>query len=165
MIARLFAIIIIPTDFQQHLLSGKNITVPVYGDGTNRLASGQQQELSKAYQTLLNAYNTQLLTKAGYSQEQAKVIITLFAVKLSHCITQDQLRSNRFSWLVSDVITALPVDCLCQYRGPFYAERKTAISRLFRALSALIPIWLFLSTVFLPFGRGYWVTGKKRHCM
>lgn len=52
----LFAIIIIPTDFERNILQGKNITVPVFGDATNRLASGQiQQELSKAYQELLGA--------------------------------------------------------------------------------------------------------------
>lgn len=74
---QLFAIIIIPTDFEKFLLNGKNITIPVYGDATNRLASGQiQQELMSAYQTLLNSYNTQLLINSGFSQEQANVIIT-----------------------------------------------------------------------------------------
>lgn len=57
---KLFAIILIPIDFETSLLNGKNITVPVYGDGTNRLASGQiQQEISSAYLQLLNEYNTQ----------------------------------------------------------------------------------------------------------
>lgn len=165
MIARkLFAIIIIPTDFQQHLLSGKNITVPVYGDATNRLASGQiQQELSKAYQTLLNTYNTQLLTKAGYSQEQANVIITpirseteplynpgvsfaaivfpgLLVMLLQHSLLIACVR-------VSIAIRSTP-------------KGKPPLAVYLGALSALLPIWLFLSTVF--FGLWPWVLGFRQ---
>lgn len=56
---KLFAIILIPIDFEKSLLNSKNIAVPIYGDGTNQLASGQiQQEISSAYIQLLNEYNT-----------------------------------------------------------------------------------------------------------
>lgn len=72
----LFAIIIIPQDFERNLLQGKNITVPVFGDGTNRIASGQiQQELGKAYQQILADYNTKILTANGYTPEQASILI------------------------------------------------------------------------------------------
>lgn len=74
---KLFAIILIPIDFEKSLLNGKNITVPVYGDGTNRLASGQiQQEISSAYIQLLNEYNTQRLRNAGFTDQQASTLLT-----------------------------------------------------------------------------------------
>lgn len=165
MIARqLFAIVIIPTDFEKHLLSGKNITVPVYGDATNRLASGQiQQELSKAYQTLLSAYNTQLLEKAGFSPEQAKVIIApvrseteplynpgisfaaiifpgLLVMLLQHSLLIACVR-------VSIAIRSTP-------------KGKPPLAVYLGALSALVPIWLFLSTVF--FALWPWILGYRQ---
>ena len=165
MIARkLFAIVIVPTDFEQHLLSGKNITVPVYGDATNRLASGQiQQELANAYQSLLSAYNLQLLQHAGYSKEQAKVIITpirseteplynpgvsfaaivfpgLLVMLLQHSLLIACVR-------VSIAIRSTP-------------KGKPPLAVYLGALSALIPIWLFLSTVF--FALWPWILGYRQ---
>ncbi|MCW2257396.1 ABC-2 type transport system permease protein [Providencia alcalifaciens] len=161
---QLFAIIIIPTDFEQYLLNGKNITIPVYGDATNRLASGQiQQELVSAYQTLLNSYNTQLLVNSGYSKEQANVIITpirsvteplynpgvsfaaivfpgLLVMLLQHSLLIACVR-------VSVAIRSTP-------------KGKPPLAVYLGALSALIPIWLFLSTVF--FALWPWILGYRQ---
>ncbi len=64
----LFAIIIIPTDFEKKLLNGKNVTVPVYGDATNRLTLVDKfsKELMQAYQQLLDNYNGRIFTKCGF---------------------------------------------------------------------------------------------------
>ncbi|EAA6477697.1 ABC transporter permease, partial [Salmonella enterica subsp. enterica] len=156
--------IIIPTDFQQHLLSGKNITVPVYGDGTNRLASGQiQQELSKAYQTLLNAYNTQLLTKAGYSQEQAKVIITPIRSETEPLYNPGiSFAAIVFPGLLVMLLQhSLLIACVrVSIAVRSTPKGKPPLAVYLGALSALIPIWLFLSTVF--FALWPWVLGYRQ---
>ncbi|WP_369309004.1 ABC transporter permease [Providencia rettgeri] len=165
MIARkLFAIIIVPTDFQQHLLSGKNITVPVYGDATNRLASGQiQQELSKAYQTLLNAYNTQLLTKAGYSPEQAKVIITPVRSETEPLYNPGiSFAAIVFPGLLVMLLQhSLLIACVrVSIAVRSTPKGKPPLAVYLGALSALLPIWLFLSTVF--FALWPWVLGYRQ---
>ncbi|CAK9883772.1 MAG: hypothetical protein XXXJIFNMEKO3_00145 [Candidatus Erwinia impunctatus] len=74
---QLFAIIIIPEDFEKKVLAGKSVTVPVYGDATNRLANGQiQQDVVAVYQQLLQHYETLLMLKSGFSERQASVILT-----------------------------------------------------------------------------------------
>lgn len=122
----LFAIIIIPTDFERNILQGKNITVPVFGDATNRLASGQiQQELSKAYQELLGGYNTRILQDAGYTPEQASLIISPIQSETVAMYNPVSALRRLYSWSAGHVITALPADslCACQYRGAQHAER------------------------------------------
>nr|WP_314264090.1 ABC transporter permease [uncultured Moellerella sp.] len=161
---KLFSIIIIPTDFEKHLLNGKSITVPVYGDGTNRLASGQiQQELSSAYQQLLNNYNLMLLRKAGYSGEQAKVILTpvrsetipLYnpGVSFAAIVFPGLLvMLLQHSLLIACVRVSIAI------RGT--PKGKPPLAVYLGALSALIPIWLFLSTVF--FALWPWLLGYRQ---
>lgn len=161
---QLFAIIIIPTDFEKFLLNGKNITIPVYGDATNRLASGQiQQELVSAYQTLLNSYNTQLLVDSGYSKQQAEVIITPIrsvteplynpGVSFAAIIFPGLLvMLLQHSLLIACVRVSIAI------RGT--PKGKPPLAVYLGALSALIPIWLFLSTVF--FALWPWILGYRQ---
>ena len=73
---KLFAVIIMPVNLEKKILHGEAITVPVYGDATNRLANGQiQQDVIAAYQQLLNTYNTGILLRAGFDQRQAELVI------------------------------------------------------------------------------------------
>lgn len=161
---KLFAIIIISTDFEKFLLNGKNITVPVYGDATNRLASGQiQQELVSAYQTLLNSYNTQLLVDSGYSKQQAEVIITPIrsvteplynpGVSFAAIVFPGLLvMLLQHSLLIACVRVSIAI------RGT--PKGKPPLAVYLGALSALIPIWLFLSTVF--FALWPWILGYRQ---
>ena len=106
----LFAIIIIPTDFEKKLLNGKDVTVPVFSDATNRLASGQiQQELMLAYQQLLDSYNGRILQNAGFSVEQSRILLKKANPRRNHskCITQGKFCCNYFPGLISHVITTL----------------------------------------------------------
>lgn len=165
MISRqLFAIIIIPTNFEKYLLEGKNITVPVYGDGTNRLASGQiQQELSIAYTQLLNDYNTALLRDAGYSAEQAALVIT--PVKSETIALYNpgvSFAAIVFPGLLVMLLQhSLLIACVrvsIAIRGT--PKGKPPLAVYLGALSALLPIWLFLSTVF--FALWPWVLGYRQ---
>jgi len=74
---RLFGIIIFPQDMEKKLLRGDAVTIPVFGDASNRMANGQiQQDIGNVYNQLLNMYNTTLLGKSGFGPEQAQVVIS-----------------------------------------------------------------------------------------
>lgn len=160
----LFAIIIIPQDFEKNILLGKQTTVPVYGDATNRLASGQiQQELSSAYQQLLNSYNAMRLVNNGYSSEQAAIIIKPIqsetiamynpGVSFAAIVFPGLLvMLLQHSLLIACVRVSIAV------RGT--PKGKPPLAVYLGALSALIPIWLFLSTVF--FVLWPWVLGYRQ---
>ncbi|HCM62899.1 MAG TPA: ABC transporter permease [Morganella sp. (in: Bacteria)] len=160
----LFAIIIIPADFEKNVLQGKNITVPVFGDATNRLASGQiQQELGKAYQELLAGYNTRILQNAGYSPEQASLIISpIQAETVAMYNPGVSFAAIVFPGLLVMLLQhSLLIACVrvsIAVRGT--PKGKPPLAVYLGALSALLPIWLFLSTVF--FALWPWVLGYRQ---
>ena len=160
----LFAIIIIPADFERNVLQGKNITVPVFGDATNRLASGQiQQELGKAYQELLAGYNTRILQNAGYSPEQASLIISpIQAETVAMYNPGVSFAAIVFPGLLVMLLQhSLLIACVrvsIAVRGT--PKGKPPLAVYLGALSALLPIWLFLSTVF--FALWPWVLGYRQ---
>lgn len=160
----LFAIIIIPTDFEKKLLNGKDVTVPVFGDATNRLASGQiQQELMLAYQQLLDSYNGRILQNAGFSVEQSKILlkpiqgetIAMYnpGVSFAAIIFPGLLvMLLQHSLLIACVRVSIAVRSTPKGKPP--------LAVYLGALSALIPIWLFLSAVF--FALWPWVLGYRQ---
>ncbi|OTA20880.1 hypothetical protein Xbed_01139 [Xenorhabdus beddingii] len=161
---KIFAIIIVPVDFEKRLLNGQNVTVPVYGDATNRLANGQiQQDLASAYQQLLSEYNGILLLKAGFSLEQVKILlqpikgetIGLFNPGVSYAAIVFP------GLLVMLLQHSLLITCV----RVSVATRETPTSKpplpvYLGSLSALIPIWLFLSVIF--FVLWPWVLGYRQ---
>lgn len=160
----LFAIIIVPTNFEKKLLNGKDVTVPVFGDATNRLASGQiQQELMLAYQQLLDSYNGRILQNAGFSAEQSKILlkpiqgetITMYnpGVSFAAIIFPGLLvMLLQHSLLIACVRVSIAVRSTPKGKPP--------LAVYLGALSALIPIWLFLSAVF--FALWPWVLGYRQ---
>lgn len=44
---KLFAVIIMPVDLEKKLLAGKAVTIPVYGDATNRLPNGRSSRMCR----------------------------------------------------------------------------------------------------------------------
>ncbi|MBH1929757.1 ABC transporter permease [Serratia rubidaea] len=160
----LFAVIIMPVNLEKKILHGENIVVPVYGDATNRLANGQiQQDVVAAYQQLLSQYNTSLLLRSGFSERQAQIILTpiqgqtldvfnpgisfaaivfpgLLVMLLQHSLLIASVR-------VSIALKSAP-------------SGKPSIPVYLGGLSALLPIWLFLSIVL--FVLWPWVLGYRQ---
>ncbi|MFN3071383.1 ABC transporter permease [Serratia sp. J2] len=161
---KLFAVIIMPVDLEKKILNGKNIEIPVFGDATNRLANGQiQQDVVAAYQQLLGQYNTSLLMRSGFSERQAQVILMpiqgqtldvfnpgisfaaiifpgLLVMLLQHSLLIACVR-------VSIVLKGTP-------------GGKPSLPVYLGGLSALLPIWLFLSIVL--FVLWPWVLGYRQ---
>ena len=73
---KLFAIVVIPLDFEKRVLRGEAVTVPIFGDATNRMANGQiQQDISATYTELSLRYNRERLMRGGFSEVQANVLL------------------------------------------------------------------------------------------
>ncbi|MDR0217618.1 MAG: ABC transporter permease [Enterobacteriaceae bacterium] len=149
---KLFAIIIVPTDFEKRLLGGQNVTVPVYGDATNRFANAQiQQDLMSAYQQLLSEYNTLLLLQSGFSIEQIKVLLEpirgetngLFNPGISYAAI---VFPGLLVMLLQHSLLITCVRVSITIRGT--PKGKPPLPVYLGALSALLPIWLFLSLIF-----------------
>ncbi|MBD2791319.1 ABC transporter permease [Xenorhabdus sp. 42] len=164
LLRKIFAIIIVPVDFEKHLLSGINVTVPVYGDATNRLANGQiQQDLALAYQQLLSEFNGALLLKAGFSTEQVKLLlqpirgetIGLFNPGISYAAI---VFPGLLVMLLQHSLLIASIRVSVAIRGT--PKGKPPLPVYLGALSALIPIWLFLSVIF--FVLWPWVLGYRQ---
>lgn len=161
---KLFAVIIMPVDLEKKILAGQNIVIPVYGDATNRLANGQiQQDVLGAYQAILTQYNTDLLLSNGFSERQASVVLSpmvgqtldlfnpgisfaaiifpgLLVMLLQHSLLIASVR-------VSIVLNSAP-------------SGKPTIPAFLGGISALIPVWLFLSIVL--FVLWPWILGYRQ---
>lgn len=164
LLREIFAIIIIPADLEKNILNGKNITFPIYGDATSRLANGQiQQELTSAHRQLLSEYNSKLLLKYGFSPEQVKLLLMpirsetvgLFNPGVSFAaITFPGLLVMllQHSLLISCVRVSITMRSTPKGKPP--------LPVYLGALSALLPIWLFLSIIF--FVLWPWVLGYRQ---
>ncbi|WFQ78657.1 ABC transporter permease [Xenorhabdus sp. SF857] len=160
----IFAIIIVPMDFEKRLLGGQDVTVPVYGDATNRLANGQiQKDLMLAYQQLLSEYNGKLLLQSGFSLEQVKTLlqpirgetIGLFNPGVSYAAIVFPgllVMLLQHSLLVACVRVSITLRDTPKGNPPLPIYLGT--------LSALIPIWLFLSVIF--FILWPWILGYRQ---
>ena len=161
---KLFAVIIMPVDLEKKILSGQNIVVPVYGDATNRLANGQiQQDVLAAYQSILTQYNSDLLLRNGFSERQASVVLSpmvgqtldLFnpGISFAAIIFPGLLvMLLQHSLLIASVRVSIVLNS-----GP---SGKPAIPAFLGGISALIPVWLFLSIVL--FVLWPWILGYRQ---
>ncbi|GBU12484.1 hypothetical protein AwEntero_10850 [Enterobacterales bacterium] len=161
---KLFAVIIMPVDLEKKILSGQNIVIPVYGDATNRLANGQiEQDVVAAYQSILTQYNTELLMRSGFTAKQANVLLMpivgqtldLFnpGISFAAIIFPGLLvMLLQHSLLIASVRVNITLNSA--------PDGKPAIPVFLGGLSALIPIWLFLSIVL--FVLWPWVLGYRQ---
>jgi len=161
---KLFAVVIMPVDLEKKILAGEAIVIPVYGDATNRLANGQiEQDVLTAYQSLLTQYNSQLLLSSGFSSRQASVLLTpmvgqtldLFnpGISFAAIIFPGLLvMLLQHSLLIASVRVNIGLKSA--------PSGKPAIPAMLGGLSALIPIWLFLSIVL--FVLWPWVLGYRQ---
>ncbi|MBS0972676.1 ABC transporter permease [Serratia rubidaea] len=160
----LFAVIIMPVNLEKKILHGENIVVPVYGDATNRLANGQiQQDVVTAYQQLLSQYNTSLLLRSGFSERQAQIILTPI-----HGQTLDVFNPGiSFAAIVFPGLLVMLLQhslLIASVRVSIALKSapsgKPSIPVYLGGLSALLPIWLFLSIVL--FVLWPWVLGYRQ---
>lgn len=161
---KLFAVIIMPVDLEKKILAGQDIVIPVYGDATNRLANGQiEQDVVAAYQSILTLYNTELLMQSGFTARQSSVLLTpivgqtldLFnpGISFAAIIFPGLLvMLLQHSLLIASVRINITLNSA--------PDGKPAIPVFLGGLSALIPIWLFLSIVL--FVVWPWVLGYRQ---
>lgn len=161
---KLFAVITIARDYEKRLLRGEAITIPAYGDASSRLANGMiQQDFKSIYQQFLSRYNADLMRNSGLSTEQVNIILMpiksqidpLYNAGISFAaITFPGLLVMllQHSLLIVSTRTNIGLSSLPQGKPP-------AIVFL-GSLSALIPIWLFLSIIL--FGLWPWLLGYRQ---
>ncbi len=148
---KLFAVVIIPPNMEKRILQGKTVTIPAFGDATNRLANGQiEQDIVSAYRTMTLAYNTEILMNNGFSPLQISMILSpikgqsveLFNPGISYAaITFPGLMVMllQHSLLIAGTRTSIVLHTLPTGKPP--------LPVYLGCLSGLIPIWLFLSIV------------------
>ncbi len=159
---KLFAVIILPQNMEQKMLAGKAVTLPVYGDATNRLANGQiQQDVMAAWQQVLGGYNRELMMLAGFSPRQASVVLTPFVGQTIDVFNPGiSFAAIVFPGLLvmllqhSLLIAGVRVSMTLRSKGPL------PLPVTLGTLSALLPIWLFLSLIL--FALWPWVLGYRQ---
>ncbi|MGV3345594.1 ABC transporter permease [Enterobacteriaceae bacterium LUAb1] len=146
---KLFAVIILPQDLEQKILAGKAVTIPVYGDATNRLAGGQiQMNVSSAYQEMLVHYQKIQLQMQGIDPAMAQI-------QVMPVIGQTSELFNPGIGFAAIIFPGLLI-MLCQHtlllasirvNLTLRAKGRVPVSVSLGTLSALIPIWLFLALI------------------
>lgn len=150
---KLFAVIIIPPDFEKRFLRGDNVAISFYGDATSRLANGQiQQAITSIYQELSNQYNEKLLYAQGFSKDQANAVLSPMKNTLTDLYNPGinfaaivlpglLIMMLQQSMLMSSTRTSISLYIAHNGKTPFHIHLG--------ALTGLIPIWLFLTIVLL----------------
>ena len=159
---KLFAVVLMPQDLEQKMLSGKQVNIPVYGDATNRLANGQiELDVIAAYQQVLDQYSMQLMQQQGFSTREADVILNPVIGQTIEVFNPGiSFAAIVFPGLLvmllqhSLLIAGVRVNITLRSQG------KLPLAVTLGTLSALIPVWLFLSIVL--FGLWPWVLGYRQ---
>jgi len=161
---KIFAVITIPRNYEKRLFNGENVVIPAYGDASSRLANGQiQQDLKAIYQQVLTNYNTNIMRNSGFTPIQINIVLSpiksqidpLFNPGISFAaITFPGLLVMllQHSLLLASTRTHIVLNSLPQGKPP----RIIFIG----SLSALLPIWLFLSIIL--FGLWPWILGYRQ---
>lgn len=161
---KLFAVIIIPNGFERRLLKNETITIPAYGDASNRLANGQvQQAVVLAYSEIFMHYQIQLMRMNGFSPTQINVIlspiksqtIALFNSGIgfaAYVFPGLLVMLLQHSFLMASIRTNILLQISPQGKPP----KAVFLGSLF----ALFPIWIFLSIIL--FVLWPWVLGYRQ---
>lgn len=161
---KIFAVVTIPRNYEKRLLKGEAVTISAYGDATSRMANGQiQQDLKTIYQQVISDYNSKILRNNGFTDAQIDSVLMpiqgqtdpLFNSGISlTAITFPGLLVMllQHSLLIASTRTHIALNTLPQ--------GKPANIIFIGSLSALLPIWLFLSIVL--FGLWPWVLGYRQ---
>lgn len=161
---KIFAVITIPRGFENDILHGQAVNIPAYGDASSRLTNGLiQQDFRTIYQQVLYDYQSQLMSENGFTREQIDMIlqpiksqtIPLYNASISFAaITFPGLLAMllQHSMLLASTRVNIALNTLPQGKPPLIV--------FLGSLSALLPIWLFLSIVL--FGLWPWVLGYRQ---
>lgn len=148
---RLFSIIIIPKDLQNKILRGEAVTVPVYGDATSRLASGQiRQDVMLTYSELLNQYNAKLLMGAGFDAQQAQMMVQPVKAELVDLFNPGTgfaaiVFPGLLIMLVQHTLLIASIRVIISMHSR--PSGRPSFSVYLGAVCGLLPIWFFLSIV------------------
>lgn len=159
---KLFAVVIMPVNLEKKVLHGESFSIPVFGDATNRLSNGQiQQDVTAAYQQLLNKYNTEILLRAGFNAAQAQLIAQPFIGRTEEVFNPGiSFAAIVFPGLLVMLLQHSLLIASVRVSIAIHSSGKPALPVYLGALSALIPIWLFLSIVL--FVLWPWVLGYRQ---
>lgn len=161
---KIFAVVMIPRNYEKRLLKGEAVAIQAYGDASSRLANGQiQQDLRAIYQQVIADYNSRILRNNGFTDAQINIVLLpikgqtdpLFNAGISlTAITFPGLLVMllQHSLLIASTRTHIALNTLPQ--------GKPAKIIFIGSLSALLPIWLFLSIVL--FGLWPWILGYRQ---
>lgn len=151
MARKLFAVIVLPHNMEKQILHGENVVIPAYGDATSRLPNGQiQQDVTAAYRAMVLSYNQQILLNNAFTPAQINQILSpikaqsidLFNPGISYAAIVFpglMVMLLQHSLLIATIRTSIVLRTLPQ--------GKPSPAVYLGCLSALIPIWLFLSVV------------------
>lgn len=161
---KIFAVITIPRNYEKRLLKGETVNIPAYGDASSRLANGMiQQDFKAIYQQVLLNYNANIMRNNGFTPQQVSIVLMpinsqtepLYNAGISlAAITFPGLLVMllQHSLLIATTRTNIALNTLPQGKPPKII--------FLGSLSALVPIWLFLSIVL--FGLWPWVLGYRQ---
>lgn len=146
---KVFAVIIVPQDLEQKMLAGKAVTIPVFGDATNRLSSGQiQQDVLTAYRQMLMQYESDLLQRHGFNERQAQVVLQPFVGQTEDLYNPGiSFAAIVFPGLLVMLLQHSLLIATVRVNIGLRAKGKPLFPAVLGALTALITIWLFLSIV------------------
>ncbi|PIJ51015.1 ABC transporter permease [Erwinia sp. OLTSP20] len=162
---KLFAVIIMPQDLEKKMLAGIAVTIPVYGDATNRLAGGQiEMDVSAAYQEMLTKYQLRLAQDQNFSRQEAKVVITPFIGQTEEVFNPGiGFAAIIFPGLLVMLLQQTLLIASIRVNIVLRAKGNVPVAQTLGTLSALIPPWLFLSIllyILWPWVLGYRQTGS-----
>ncbi|MEE9102315.1 MULTISPECIES: ABC transporter permease [Pseudomonas] len=161
---KLFAIVVIPLDFEKRVLRGESVTVPIFGDATNRMANGQiQQDISATYNELSLRYNRERLTRGGFSERQASVLLQPAIGQLTDLFNPGtSFAAIVLPGLVTLILQhSLLLSCTrvnLNLRGGTPRSLRQPVSTRFGRYAAQLSIWTVLAMLFYviwPWMMGY----------
>ncbi|MFV3303856.1 ABC transporter permease [Pseudomonas sp. NY15181] len=161
---KLFAIVVIPLDFEKRVLRGESVTVPIFGDATNRMANGQiQQDINATYTELSLRYNRERLTRGGFSERQANVLLQPAIGQLTDLFNPGtSFAAIVLPGLVTLILQhSLLLSCTrvnLNLRGGTPRSLRQPVSTRFGRYAAQLSIWTVLAMLFYviwPWMMGY----------
>lgn len=159
---KLFAVIIMPVDLEQKMLAGESVSIPVFGDATNRLPNGQiEQDVIAAYQQMLAHYNNEILLSHGFTSPEASVLLTPIKAEIQPLFNPGiSFAAIIFPGLLVMLLQHSLLIASVRVNLTISASGKPSMPVILGAYSALLPIWLFLSIVL--FVLWPWVLGYRQ---
>lgn len=159
---QVFAVLVLPQDLEKKMLAGNAVSLPVFGDATNRMANGQiQVDVLAAWQQVLGHYNSALLQRQGFSARQAAVVLTPFVGQTEDLFNPGiSFAAIVFPGLLVMMMQHTLLIASVRVNITLRSQGHPPLAVTLGALSALIPVWLFLSLVL--FGLWPWLLGYRQ---